>query len=442
MEFSVYFETLGCSKNQVDTEHMLGIMTKNAYRATTEPTEADVIVVNTCGFIEAAKQESVETILELLQLKEEGQCKVLVVTGCLSERYADQLKQELPEVDALIGTTKFDEILTVVEELLDGGQAIMKTGDIDRDLPESMPRALSTPDHYAFLKIAEGCDNLCTYCIIPKLRGKFRSRKMEDILDEAKRLADQGIKELILIAQDTTRYGIDLYGELKLAELLRKLNQVEGLRWIRVQYLYPDVIDDDLLDAVAQSDKVVKYFDMPIQHASNTVLKRMNRRTTGEHIQSVIDRIRVRMPDATLRTTLIVGFPGETEEEFAALEQFVKRAEFDRLGVFPYSQEEDTPAALLPDQVGEDIKLERRDRIMAIQMSISEKKMYQWVGREMEVLVEEVAEPGAIYIGRSRYDAPEVDGVVYVHTDQELKIGSFVTVKITDAMEYDRIGEM
>ncbi len=442
MEYNVYFETLGCSKNQVDTETMLGIMTKNDYRITSNPQEAHVIVVNTCGFIEAAKTESIETILEFAPLKEEAVCQALIVTGCLSERYAEQLKAELPEVDALIGTTKFDEILVVIEELLEGATPMIRTGDIDKDISEALPRVLSTPEHYAFLKIAEGCDNLCTYCIIPQLRGKFRSRKMEDILAEAQRLADQGVKELIVIAQDTTRYGVDLYGELRLPELVRELNKVEGIEWIRIQYLYPDVIGDELIQAMAESDKVVKYFDMPIQHASDSVLRRMNRRTTKEHIESVITRIRKAMPDATLRTTLIVGFPGETQEEFEELKDFVSRMSFDRLGVFAYSQEEDTPAAIMPDQVEEETKEERREEIMAVQMRISADRMYKWVGKSMKVLVEEIAEPGAIYIGRSAYDAPEVDGVVYVHTDQELSLGHFVSVTITDAMEYDRIGEM
>jgi len=445
MELKVYFETLGCAKNQVDTEVMVGIMSENKYYATADPGEADVIVVNTCGFIESAKTESVETILDLSEYKKAGVCKALVVTGCLAERYAADLKAEIPEVDAFVGTTQFDKILPIVEGIFGRGLTQIHIGDIDKNFEENLPRVLSTPSHMAYLKISEGCDNLCTYCIIPKLRGKYRSRKMEDIVAEAKGLVKQGVQELIIIAQDTTRYGIDLYDEYRLAELLEALDKIEGLKWIRLQYMYPDVIDTKLIDAIANLDKVVKYVDMPIQHGSDTVLKRMNRRTDQAHIRRVVNELREKVDEISVRTTLIVGFPGETQEEFSDLKAFIEEMKFDRLGVFAYSQEEDTPAAKMPNQVDDEIKEQRRGEIMAAQMIISEARMTGMVGKNMEVLVEELAqddEEGLVYIGRSSFDAPEIDGVVYVHAKNNLEIGSFVHVNITDALEYDLIGEI
>ncbi len=445
MNLKVYFETLGCAKNQVDTEIMVGIMSENKYFATSSPEDADVIVVNTCGFIESAKTESVETILEMSTYKTEGCCKALVVTGCLAERYAEALKEEIPEVDAFVGTTQFDQILPVVEAIFGRGLTQICIGDIDKDIEENLPRVLSTPSHMAYLKISEGCDNLCTYCIIPKLRGKYRSRKMEDIVREAERLAAQGVQELIIIAQDTTRYGIDLYGAYRLSELLEHLNAIEGIKWIRIQYMYPDVIDEVLIDAIAKLDKVVKYVDMPIQHGADSVLKRMNRRTDQAHIRRVVNMLRDKVEGVSIRTTLIVGFPGETDAEFEELKAFVEEMAFDRLGAFAYSQEEDTPAARMPDQVDEEVKQERLGKIMAVQMGISEKRMHEKIGMTLEVLIEEVAqddEEGRVYIGRSSVDAPEIDGVVYVHASKTLEIGSFVFVKITDALEYDLIGEI
>ncbi|WP_430882733.1 30S ribosomal protein S12 methylthiotransferase RimO [Fusibacter sp. JL216-2] len=445
MELKVYFETLGCAKNQVDTEVMVGIMSENKYFAIADPQEADVIVINTCGFIESAKTESVETILDLSEYKEHGKCKALVVTGCLAERYAESLKAEIPEVDAFVGTTQFDQILPIVEGIFGRGLTQIHIGDIDKSFEENLPRVLSTPKHMAYLKISEGCDNLCTYCIIPKLRGKYRSRHMEDIVLEAQKLVAEGVKELIIIAQDTTRYGIDLYDDYKLAELLEELNKIEGLKWIRLQYMYPDVIDEKLIGAIASLDKVVKYVDMPIQHASDSVLKRMNRRTDQAQIRRVVTSLRDKVPHISIRTTLIVGFPGETKEEYEALKSFVEEMKFDRLGVFAYSQEEDTPAAKMPGQVEEDIKSERRDGIMATQISISEERMNGLVGQNLEVVIEEVAQDdqeGLVYIGRSSFDAPEIDGVVYVHARSKQEIGSFVHVNITDALEYDLIGEI
>lgn len=442
MNFKVYFETLGCSKNQVDTEVMIGIMNENNYYFTTDVEEADIIVVNTCGFIESAKVESINTILDLLQYKSEGNCKSFIVTGCMAERYSEELVKELPEVDAFIGTTKFDEILPIVDKIFENEKGIVNTGDIDKNFDENLPRYLLTPDHFAYLKIAEGCDNFCTYCIIPKLRGKFRSRKMEDIVAEAKKLAEKGVKELIIIAQDTTRYGLDIYGDYKLADLLRELNDIDGIKWIRLQYCYPDVIDDRLIDAIANCDKVVKYLDIPIQHGSNSVLKRMNRRTTKEHIRETIEKLRERVPNIVIRTTLIVGFPGETEEEFNELHEFIGEMKFDKLGAFTYSLEEDTAAALLPNQIDEDVKVSRHAMILETQMLISQKKLEAFIGTEVEAVVEEEVPEENVYIGRTSYDAPEVDGIVYIHTDEELTIGDFVKVKITDSMEYDLIGEM
>ncbi len=442
MNYKVYFETLGCSKNQVDTEVMIGLMTQNDYYFTNDVEEAQIIVVNTCGFIESAKVESINTILELLEHKKEGNCQVFVVTGCMAERYSEDLVKELPEVDAFVGTTKFDEILPIVDEVLKSGDISVNTGDIDKNFDENLPRHLLTPDHFAYLKIAEGCDNFCTYCIIPKLRGKFRSRKMEDVVSEAKRLADRGVKELIIIAQDTTRYGLDLYGEYKLADLLKELNDIEGIKWIRLQYCYPDVIDQKLIDAIANLDKVVKYLDIPIQHGSDSVLKRMNRRTTKAHIRETIKTLRELIPNIVIRTTLIVGFPGETEEEFNELLELVKELEFDKLGAFTYSMEEDTAAALLPNQVDEEIKSERHARILEEQMYISQKRLESFIGREIEVVIEEDVDGEEVYVARSSQDAPEVDGVVYLNTDKEFNIGDFVKVKVIDSMEYDLIGEI
>ncbi len=445
MELKVYFETLGCAKNQVDTEVMVGIMSENKYYSTSSPEDADVIVVNTCGFIESAKTESVETILDLSAYKAEGNCKALVVTGCLAERYAADLKAEIPEVDAFVGTTQFDKILPIVEGIFGKGLTQIHIGDIDKSFEENLPRVLSTPGHMAYLKISEGCDNLCTYCIIPKLRGKYRSRKMEDVVSEARLLVEKGVRELVIIAQDTTRFGIDIYGDYRLAELLEELNKIEDLKWIRLQYMYPDVINTKLIDAIAKLDKVVKYVDMPIQHAADTVLKRMNRRTDQAHIRRVVTELREKIDTVSIRTTLIVGFPGETQEEFEDLKSFVQEMKFDRLGVFSYSKEEDTPAAKMKNQVDDELKDQRRDEIMAVQMQVSQERMASMIGMNLEVLVEEVAqndEEGHIYVGRSAFDAPEIDGVVYVHASEELEIGSFVQVNITDALEYDLIGEI
>lgn len=445
MRYKVFFETLGCAKNQVDTEVMIGLLDQNSYILTQDVTQADIIAVNTCGFIESAKAESIETILELSSYKENGKCQMLIVTGCLAERYAEELKKEIPEVDVFVGTGSFDEIIPIIDKALrqerqDG--AMIQKSSIDKDFSEALPRILMTPAYMAYLKIAEGCDNCCTYCIIPKLRGKYRSRKFEDVLIEAKNLVAKGVKELVIIAQDITRFGVDLYGEYRLADLLYALNEIEGLKWVRLQYCYPDVVDDKLIEAIAKCEKVAKYIDIPIQHCNDTMLKRMNRTTSKAAIVSLITKLRAAVPDISIRTTLIAGFPGETQEMFDELLEFVKEMRFDKLGAFAYSLEEDTAAVKLPDHLEEEVKAQRRDAILEIQQQISTELMYQKVGKTLEVVIEELVPGEAIYVGRSMYDAPDIDGVVYVHTDRALRVGQYVLVKITDALEYDLIGEM
>lgn len=439
----VFIETLGCSKNLNDSEIMLGILDDH-YTLCEEVSEADVVIVNTCSFIYDAKEESIETILELSKLKTNGNCEKLIVTGCLSQRYPETLIEEIPEIDAVIGTSNFYEIEEVLDVLYDeknphhNNKLFMKNVDIE--IPEALPRILTTPSHYAYLKIAEGCDNKCTYCIIPKLRGKYRSRKIEDIVDEAKDLAAMGIKELMIIAQDTSRYGIDIYGEAKLDVLLGELSKIEGIKWIRVHYSYPDILDDRLLDGFFNNDKVVNYFDIPVQHASDNILKLMNRRTSLKDIEEIISKIRSRDPRSVIRTTVIVGFPGETQADFNILMNFVEKVRFDRLGAFEYSFEEDTPSAKLPNHLSDEIKKERRELLMEKQMIISESLSYEKIGRVYEVVIEEVAEVGKILVGRTAFDAPDIDGVVYVHTTLPIEFGTFVNVKITDALEYDLIG--
>lgn len=442
MNIKIYIETLGCSKNQVDSEIMIGILEEKKFYFTESPEDADAIIVNTCGFIDAAKEESINTILELLENKKTGKCKYFIVTGCLVERYADELKKEIPEIDGFLGTTKFENIFEMISHLINSKEVEVWTGDIDKELMENMPRKLINQGHFAYLKIAEGCDNSCTYCIIPKLRGKYRSRKMEDIILEAKKLAESGVKELILIAQDTARYGIDIYGKYKLKDLLESLNLIDGIKWIRIQYCYPDVIDDELIDAIASLEKVVKYIDIPIQHSSDRILKLMNRSTSKNQISKLIDKLRAKCPNITIRTTIIVGFPGETEEDFNDLLDFIQKSKFEKLGVFSYSREEDTAADRLPNQIDEEIKEERRNLILEKQQIISEELCYNMVGKNIEVIIEEIVPDENIYIGRSSFDSPEIDGVVYVHTKNQLIIGEIYKVKINDALEYDLIGEL
>lgn len=439
MNKSVFISTLGCSKNLVDSEVMLNILLENGLQKVDSPRLADIAVINTCGFIESAKEESINEILEIAKYKQIGKLKHLIVTGCLSQRYSEELKKELPEVDSFLGTTSFEHIYNIIQglELGENNSLIL---DINHDLKPDSKRSLLTEKYTAFLKIAEGCDNLCTYCIIPKLRGKYRSRKLEDIVKEAKELAASGVKEIIIIAQDTTKYGMDIYNEKSLPRLLRELNAIEDLNWIRFLYSYPEDIDLDLILAVKESDKVCSYFDMPIQHSHDQVLKRMNRKTTGKHIEDTIALIRAHIPEAVLRTTLITGFPGETDEEFDALYDFVKKIEFDRLGVFAYSKEEGTPAAIMSGQVAEEIKEERKNKIMQLQQEISLRKNQALIGKDFEVIIEKEIEPN-LYEARSYRDVPEIDGIIYVKALSSYNEGEFTKVTIKDAMEYDLLGD-
>ncbi|WIF94695.1 30S ribosomal protein S12 methylthiotransferase RimO [Caminicella sporogenes] len=442
MNLKVYLETLGCSKNLVDSEIMLGILDRHNYKIVDNEYEADVIIINTCGFIESAKEESVDTILELSRLKKEGKCKYIIVTGCLSQRYFNELSMELPEVDAFIGTTNFDEIADVIKNLIENKKRYINIKDINAHIDYNLPRMLTTPSHTAYLKIAEGCDNYCTYCIIPKIRGRYRSRPIETIIEEAKILASKGIKELIIIAQDITRYGIDLYGNYKLTQLLEELSKIDNIKWIRLQYSYPDIISDDLIDLMANNKKICNYIDIPLQHCNDEILKKMNRKTTKQSIINLINKFRSKIPSIAIRTSIIVGFPGETDEQFNELLEFIKEVEFDRLGVFTYSLEENTPAAKFPNQIPQEIKEERLNKIMQLQKDISYKKNMDKIGNIYDILIEEKVENENVYIGRTEFDAPEVDGIVYVQSNKKLKTGEFFKVKIIDALEYDLIGEV
>ena len=436
----IALESLGCSKNLVDAEIMMGILNRKGYKLVGDFEDADIILVNTCGFIESAKQESIDTILDLAQLKETGNLKLLIVTGCLAQRYAKELQEEIPEIDAIVGTGSYQQIDEIIEGLKKENN-IVSLNDIEFAYNEDLPRYVTTPDYMAYLKIGEGCDNHCTYCIIPKLRGKYRSRKMEDILREAKDLASKGVKELVVIAQDTTKYGFDLYNQAKLPQLLEELAQIEGIKWIRIMYSYPESITEELVKVMKKYDNICNYFDMPIQHASNSVLKLMNRHTTKEDIKAKVEMIRSYIPDATLRTTIIVGFPGETEEDFKELVEFAKEVKFDRLGAFAYSREEDTPADKLPNHLKEDVKIRRRDELMLVQQEISKELNAQKVDNEYEVLIEEQIED-KVYIGRTQGDAEEIDSIVYVKSDNKLNLGDFVNVKINNALEYDLMGDV
>lgn len=432
--------SLGCSKNEVDSDQMSSILRQNDFLLTKETSEAEIVVVNTCGFIESAKEESINTIIEIGEYKKFGNCKILLVAGCLGERYKEELIKELPEIDGIIGTGNINEIVEVVDLLLKGEKEI-RVGEIDKAYDESIKRSLKENEYTSYIKIAEGCNNFCTYCIIPKLRGKYRSRKIEAIIEEAKKLVENGTKEIILIAQDTTKYGLDLYDEYKLPDLLSELNKIEDLKWIRILYLYPDTFDSILIKSIKENSKVANYVDIPIQHISNSVLKRMNRSTSKESITKLIEDLRREIPDIIIRTTLIVGFPGETQEEFDELYEYVKAIKFDRLGVFTYSKEEETPAALLEGQIDEEVKVERQSKLMQLQQKISTELNSKKVNSIYDVLIEEKAEEG-VYLGRTYMDSPEIDGIVYVHSKRDLKEGSFESVEITEYLEYDLIGEV
>ena len=433
--------SLGCDKNLVDTEMMLGLLNKDGYTFTDDEHEADVVVVNTCCFIGDAKEESVNTILEMAELKKDGRCKALIVTGCMAQRYKQEILDEIPEVDGILGTSTYDEISNVLKKVL-GGSRESCFHDLNALPNVEVPRVVTTGGYYAFLKIAEGCDKRCTYCIIPDLRGSYRSVPMERLIEEAKQLASQGVKELILVAQETTLYGIDLYKKKSLPKLLHELCKIPGIQWIRIQYCYPEEITQELIETIREEEKVCNYLDIPIQHASDRILKRMGRRTNQKQLREMIASLRSQIPDIALRTTLISGFPGETEEDQEEVMRFVDEMEFERLGVFAYSQEEDTPAAEFPDQVPQELKEERRDEIMELQQEISYEKSQSMIGKVLEVMIEgKVADENA-YVGRTYMDAPGVDGLIFINTDLDLMSGDFVRAKVTGALEYDLIGEI
>ena len=432
--------SLGCPKNQVDAEMMLYLLKTGGYELCGEEAEADVIIINTCGFIEEAKKEAIENILEASQYKKNGKCKALIVTGCLAERYKDDVTGEIPEVDVCVGIGKNGEIVDIVNEALKGKFENRYGEKSELDL--NTPRILGGMPFTAYLKIGDGCDNCCTYCAIPKIRGRMRSRTIEDCVSEAKRLATGGVKELIVVAQDTTAYGTDIYGEPKLCELLAELCKIEGLHWIRTLYTYPERITDDLLGLINREPKLVKYLDIPIQHVNGEILRRMNRKGDEKTLRALIEKIRSKIDGVTLRTTLITGFPGETEQQFTELHEFVKDVKFDRLGCFPYSAEEDTIAAEMPDQIDEQTKIDRMEHIMETQMTVSAQKNAQKNGTTVEVLIEGYDDFIRCYFGRSEADAPEIDGKVFFTAQRPLKIGDFVKVNIFDTIEYDLLGEM
>lgn len=436
----IFFVSLGCDKNLVDSEMMIGMLAERGHVITDDEKEAEVVVVNTCCFILDAKQESIDTILQMAELKKTGKMKVLIVTGCLGERYREEIQKEIPQVDVILGTNSFDLIADAIDEVMDGKKQNY-FHDI-QDVPvHGKKRMVTTGGHYAYLKIAEGCDKHCTYCIIPKIRGDFRSVPMDVLVAEASKLAEDGVKELILVAQETTVYGKDLYGKKSLPELLRKLAAIEGLQFIRLLYCYPEEITPELIQVIREEPKICHYLDMPIQHASDNVLKRMGRRTNNEQLRNMVAALRKEIPDICLRTTLITGFPGETRADFAVLKDFVKEMRFDRLGVFPYSAEEGTPAAKMKKQVPSFIKNRRRNTIMKMQQQIAFEKAEEMIGKKLEVLIEGKLPEDGVFIGRTYKDAPNVDGMIFVNSDRELVTGDVVTVGITDFHEYDLIGE-
>ncbi|MDD4698801.1 MAG: 30S ribosomal protein S12 methylthiotransferase RimO [Oscillospiraceae bacterium] len=440
MSYKIGMVSLGCSKNQVDAEMMLSSLSLSGYEITPNESEADVIIVNTCGFIEEAKREAIENIIEAANYKKEGNLKALIVTGCLAERYRDQIMSEIPEIDAVVGIGKNSDIAKIVSDSLGGSKQCAFDDKVKLDI--NADRILSTPSYMAYLKIAEGCDNCCTYCAIPAIRGRYRSRTIESIVAEAKKLSDRGVKELVLIAQDPTRYGEDLYGKSELVTLLTELCKIEGLHWIRTLYTYPERITDELLDVVASNDKLVKYFDIPLQHCDAKILKHMNRQGNRAELTTLINKIRTKIPDVTIRTTFLTGFPGETEQEFEELCEFVKEIRFDRVGCFAYSAEEGTPAAEFPNQVEDQIKYDRAENIMNEQSIISAQKNEEKIGTTIEVLVEGYDDYIKCYFGRSAADAPEVDGKVFFMSPVPLVIGDFVMVQINDTLEYDLLGEI
>ena len=435
----VFFVSLGCDKNLVDSEQMLGMLSRNGYRITDDETAADVIVINTCCFVNDAKEESIQAILDMTRLRSAGKCRALIVTGCLAQRYRDEILKEIPEVDAVLGTASYDRIVNAVDDALRGNTRIV-TDDLDR-LPESGKRLLTTGGHYAYLKIAEGCDKFCTYCIIPHIRGRYRSFPMEDLVSQAKELAADGVKELILVAQETTLYGMDLYGKKSLHELIRRLCRIEDLEWIRLLYCYPEEIYDDLIRVMQEEEKFCHYLDIPIQHINDDILKRMGRKTNRAELTERIAALREAIPDIALRTTLISGFPGETQEQHEELLAFVDETEFDRLGVFTYSPEEGTPAASMPDQIPEEIKEARRDEIMQLQQEVCFDLAQRREGELLTVITEGFLYEEGVYVGRTYADAPGVDGLVFISTDRTLMSGDFVKVRVNGSNGYDLTAE-
>lgn len=439
--------SLGCPKNLVDSETMLGLIHEENYEITNDPSEAEIIIVNTCGFIESAKEESINTILQMAEYKKSGSCKYIIVTGCLSQRYAEELFNELPEADAIAGVEVYDEIGSIIKRVMNGERFIM----LERSKPDViytsketfLPRILTTPSYTAYLKIAEGCDNCCSYCAIPKIRGPYRSKPMEQVLKEAKALADNGVKELIVVAQDTTRYGEDLPGgKLLLSDLLKELNKIESLKWIRVMYCYPNNFTDELIETFASLDKVCKYVDLPLQHAINRLLASMNRYDTREEVETLLAKLRKRIPGIVIRTTFIVGFPGETDADFEELKEFVEQQRFENAGVFAYSQEEGTVAGAMPNQIPDEIKQERYHELMALQAQISEEIHKDTEGQTLEVLVEGIEEDGSgLHYGRSYREAPDIDGLVFIENPGDIKPGCFVKVNILQGFTYESVGE-
>lgn len=439
--------SLGCPKNLVDSETMLGLIHEEKYEITNDPSEAEIIIVNTCGFIESAKEESINTILQMAEYKKSGSCKYIIVTGCLSQRYAEELFNELPEADAIAGVEVYDEIGSIIKRVMNGERFIM----LERSKPDViytsketfLPRILTTPSYTAYLKIAEGCDNCCSYCAIPKIRGPYRSKPMEQVLKEAKALANNGVKELIVVAQDTTRYGEDLpEGKLLLADLLKELNKIESLKWIRVMYCYPNNFTDELIETFASLDKVCKYVDLPLQHASNRLLASMNRYDTRKEVETLLAKLRKRIPGIVIRTTFIVGFPGETDADFEELKEFVEQQRFENAGVFAYSQEEGTVAGAMPNQIPDEIKQERYHELMALQAQISEEIHKDTEGQTLEVLVEGIEEDGSgLHYGRSYREAPDIDGLVFIENPGDIEPGCFIKVNILQGFTYESVGE-
>ena len=449
MKKKIAFVSLGCDKNTIDSEIMLSLLTDHGYEITKNEEEADAIVINTCAFIQDAQEESIETIIEMGSYKEQGNLKALVVTGCLAQRFADEMFTEMPEVDAVVGTGSYEKIVEAVDRILEKKESRVRITDPLEKRPIGyLKRTLITPGYYEYLKLGVGCDNHCTYCIIPMLRGKYRSRPKESILQDARDLADAGVKEVMLVAQDITKYGTDFPGSYRLPELLKDLVQIDGIEWIRLLYCYPEDITDELIEVMAQEKKILPYIDMPIQHCSNTVLKRMNRKHTGQMLRDLLEKLRKRIPGIALRTTLITGFPGETEQEFEEMLAFVEEARFDRLGVFAYSKEEGTAAARMKDQVPEEVKEYRKDRLMELQRGISEERSAEFVGLEMDALIEgripgEETEDGQyVYSARTYRDAPDIDGFLFVTSDREFSSGTIVRCLVTGSYEYDLIGEV